>query len=400
MFDITGDKYVLSNYMHKRILDLSCLDSSTCFLWGPRQTGKSTLLRQRFPQAKRYDLLLADVYRQLLSRPQTIREECIAAGLTGANQGQPIIIDEVQKVPDVLDEVHWLIENRSLRFVLCGSSARKLKRGHANLLGGRALRRELHPLVFPEVEQFDLGRALYQGLLPPHYDSPSASEMLDAYVGDYLREEIAAEALTRNIAAFSRFLEVSALCNGEVVNYVNIARDCGVSAPTAKAYFEILQDTLLGSFLPALRRRAKRRLVEAPKFYFFDVGVLGRIAKRGPVEPGSELFGRALEHFIHQQLRAHAAYSGLHYELAYWRTASQIEVDFVLADASVAVEVKATTQASDQHLRGLRAFADEYQPRRAVLVSLDPAPRRVAPGIDILPWREFLERLWAGEIVK
>jgi len=382
--------------MIKRILDISGAADETAFLWGPRQTGKSTLLKDRFPEARLYDLLLSDVYRRLVSRPALLREE-IAAG--AASRGTPVIIDEVQKIPELLDEVHWLIENRGVRFILCGSSARKLVRGHANLLGGRAIRYELQPLVYSEIPDFSLNHALTYGLLPRHYLCSDPAARLDAYVGDYLRQEIATEALTRNLSAFSRFLEISGLSNGEMVNYQNIARECAVSAPTVAAYFGILEDTLMGCFLPAFRKRKKRRLIQAPRFYFFDVGVVGCLTRRGRLEPGSELFGRAMEHFIYMEIVAYARYSRKRFDLAYWRTASQIEVDFVLGDAETAVEVKANTLVQTHHLRGLRAFKEEHTSRHYLAVTLDPVPRVTEDGIEILPWRVFLERLWGGDLV-
>lgn len=385
--------------MYKRIIDLSISQNETLFLWGARQTGKSTLLKSVFPNSVRYDLLLSDVYRRLTDKPSLIREECEAVGLTGQTQTTPVIVDEVQKIPELLDEVHWLIENRGIRFVLCGSSARKLKRGHGNLLGGRAVRRELFSLVYPEVKDLILDKALSGGLLPRHYTSEAPEELLRSYVGDYLKEEIAAEALSRNIPSFSRFLEIAALSNGEILNYLNISRECGVSAPTAKGYFQILEDTLMGRFLPAWTKRRKRRLIGAPKFYFADVGIVGELAHRKKVEQGSELFGRALEHYIFMEITAHASYSGKYYPSAYWRTASQLEVDFILGDAETAVEVKSTTCAQSHHARGLRAFKEEHSARHYVLVTLDPKPRTVE-GIEVLPWRVFLERLWGDEWVK
>jgi len=381
--------------MYNRIIDLSISSRHTCFLWGARQTGKSTLLRERLAGARRYDLLQADEYRRLLTDPTLIRQELRSAGA----QGQPVVIDEVQKIPDLLDEVHWLIENAGMRFVLCGSSARKLKRGHANLLGGRAVRRQLFPLVWREVPDFSLDTALNSGMLPPHYLSADPRLLLRSYVGDYLREEVAAEALTRNVASFSRFLEVAALGNGDPVSYATIARECGVSAPTVRSYYEILQDTLLGDFLPAFRKRAKRRVVETPKFYLFDTGVVAELTHRGRVEPRSELFGKAFEHFLYLELAAHRQYSDLLYPLAYWRTSSQFEVDFVLGDGEVAIEVKSTDQARDDHTAGLRAFRQEHRCRRALLVSCDPRPRTMTDGIEVLPWEEFLGQLWSGRVI-
>ena len=383
--------------MYNRILNLDLTGEQTCFLWGPRQTGKSTLIRSLFPRTRRYDLLLADVYRALVDHPELIREECLAAGLDGDSQVDPIVIDEVQRIPDLLNEVHWLAENRGLRFLLCGSSARKLKRGGGNLLGGRAVRYQLHPLVSAEIPEFSLETALNAGLLPRHYQSARPRRLIQAYVGDYLREEIAAEALTRNIPAFSRFLEVAALSNGELINYNTIAGECGVSAPTAKGYFQILEDTLIGSFVPAFRRRAKRRVVSAPRFYFFDIGVVTHLTGRGHVQPGSELFGRAFEHFVFMELSAYSSYSGTFFPLSYWRTTSGHEVDFIFGD--VAVEVKSTSRIQDRHLKGIRAFKEEFNMGQYLVVSREAGPRRTSDGILILPWRDFLDRLWSGAIV-
>jgi len=380
-------------------MDLSLSDKETCFLWGPRQTGKSTLLKNRYSKAPYYDLLLSDQYRRFLSNPSLLRQECAAKGLTGAKQRQPVIIDEVQKVPALLDEIHWLIKNRGIRFILCGSSPRKLKRSHANLLGGRGVRYELFPLTYPEIPGFSLARALNQGLLPRHYLSSSPAKLIQSYVGGYLQEEIAAEALTRNIPAFNRFLEVAALANNEMVNYKNIASDCGVSSPTIKGFYQILEETLIGHFIPAYRRQVKRRLIRAPKFVFFDLGVVAHLTRRGIVREGSELFNRAFEHFITLEIIAHSAYSENWYMLSCWRTASRFEVDLVLGAGQVAVEIKATPQAADRHLRGLRAFKEEHPKATGLLVSLDPRPRRTEDGIWILPWQEFLDRLWGEKII-
>lgn len=385
--------------MYNRITKLPLTGSNSCFLWGSRQTGKTTLLKQLFPGARYYDLLLSEVYHKLLLHPGQIREELIASDINGESRKFPVIIDEIQKLPALLDEVHWLIENRRIRFVLCGSSARKLKRTPANLLGGRAVRYELFPLVFPEIDNFDIIRALNYGLLPRHYQSASPLRLLQSYVGDYLQQEITAESITRNIPAFGRFLEVAALGNGELLNYTNIAADCGVSAPTVKEYYRILEDTLIGTQVVPYRIRSKRRIIQAPKFYFFDIGIVGYLTRRGAVQEGSELFGRAFEHFIYLEILAHAAYSEKFYPITYWRTSSGFEVDFILGSHEVAVEVKSSQQIRPRHLSGMRAFREEFSPAKSIIVSMDDAPRTIEDNIEILPWRVFLEQLWGDELI-
>lgn len=369
------------------------MGQESCFLWGARQTGKSTLLRSLFPTAPYYDLLLSDEFERLSRRPSLLREELIASP-----PKHPVIVDEVQKIPLLLDEIQWLMVHHQVQFILSGSSARKLKRGGGNLLGGRALRYELLPLVYPEIKDFDLLRALNHGLLPRHYLAEDPRPLIRAYVGDYLKEEIAAEAIVRNMPAFSRFLEVAALSNGETVQYQNIARECGVSAPTVKEYFQVLEDTLLAGFVPAYKQRPNRRVIESPKFYFFDVGLVNFLLQRGMISAGGELFGRAFEHFVYQEIAAHRSYSQLHYPLAYWRTASQFEVDFILGLHEIAVEVKGVKEVQVHHLKGLEAFREEYNPRLSIVVSLDDRPR-VYKDILILPWKVFLERLWSGELI-
>jgi predicted AAA+ superfamily ATPase len=368
-------------------------ENHSIFLWGARQTGKSTLLKEIYPNAIWFDLLLSDVYERLSKNPSVLRETILAQPDTNL-----VIIDEIQRIPELLNEVHWLITNEKKQFVLSGSSSRKIIRGGYNLLGGRALRYELYPLVSSEIPNFDLLRALNNGLLPRHYLAANAKKLLSAYIGNYLKDEIAAEAKIRNIQSFSRFLEAAAFSNGEMVNYTNIAADCGVSAPTVKEYFQILEDTLIGRFVPSYQKKPKRRVITAPKFYFFDVGIVNYLLKRGKIEIGSEVFGNAFEHFIYHEIYAHSQYSGLEYPISYWRTASQIEVDFILGDNEVAVEVKSTTNVSSRHLSGLKSFAEEYKTKQLILVCNEPMPRLV-DGVLVLPWKDFLQRLWAGEVM-
>lgn len=298
----------------------------------------------------------------------------------------------------MLNEIHWLIVNTGSRFILSGSSPRNILRTGGNLLGGRALRYELYPLVYKEIPDFDLLKALNNGLLPRHYLAANPAKLLSAYIGSYLRDEIMAEAKIRNINSFSRFLETASFSNGEMVNYSNIASECGVSAPTVKEYFQILEDTLTGRFLPSFQKKPKRRVILAPKFYFFDIGIANYLLKRGKIELGSESFGKAFEHFIYSELYAHSKYSDLNYSISYWRTASQIEVDFILGDHEVAIEVKSTNMVNIRHLKGLKSFADEYPVKKLIAVSNDPYPRQV-DNVVVLPWKIFLDQLWAGEII-
>lgn len=312
---------------------------------------------------------------------------------------QPIILDEVQKVPQLLDEVHWLIANEGLQFILCGSSARKLKRGQANLLGGRAWRFEMFPLISTELKSVDLLRALNHGLIPSHYLTEQYQKSLRAYVTDYLKEEVFAEGLARNVPAFSRFFEAMGYSHGELTNYSNIARDCGVDSKTVKEYYQILEDTLLGTMIAPFKKRQSRQVISAaPKFYLFDVGVAGALTHRRLTEERGEQFGRAFEHFIFMEIRAHRSLSELHYAINFWRTKSGLEADFVLGDGQVAVEVKGSQRVERSELRPLIAFREEYAPRQVIVVC-NERMERVHDGIRILPWRVFLRELWGGKII-
>lgn len=382
----------------RRILQVKLPDAQSAFLWGARKTGKSTLLRQEFPNSIVYDFLKSDLAIDFLKRPALLREQLLA--LPAAQRGLPVILDEVQKVPALLDEVHWLIENHHLQFILCGSSARKLIRGRANLLGGRAWRYELLPLVSAELPSLDLLQALNRGLVPSHYLSEYYRKSLHAYVTDYLKEEVFAEGLTRNLPAFSRFFEAMGYGHAELTNYANIARDCGTDAKTIKEYYQILCDTLLGRMVRPYKKRQERQVIgKAPKFYLFDVGVAGAITKRHLAEERGEAFGRAFEHFIFMELAAHSSYSDLHYDIHFWRTKTGLEVDFILGAGEVAVEVKGTRRVDNTELRPLTAFVAEHRPRLAMVVC-NESVERVVEGIRIVPWRSFLAALWSGEIVR
>ena len=381
-----------------RALRINLPERQSAFLWGPRKTGKTTYLRMAFPDSITYDFLKTELVLEMSKRPSLIREQLLARDPKELEY--PIILDEVQKVPAVLDEVHWLIENKDLRFILCGSSTRKLKRGKANLLGGRAWCFELFPLVTSELDSPDLLRVLNRGLIPSHYTSEHWRKSLSGYVRDYLKEEVFDEGLARNVPAFSRFFDAMAYSHGELTNYATIARECGVDAKTVKEYYQILCDTLLGRLVsPYKKRRERQVIVKAAKFYLFDVGVAGAVTKRYIAEERGELFGKAFEHFLLMELAAHASYSELDYPITFWRTKSGLEVDFILGSGEVAIEVKGSSRVEYRDLRPLTAFLEEQKPRKAFLVCNETVERRVG-SIRIVPWRSFLRELWSGDIIQ
>jgi predicted AAA+ superfamily ATPase len=381
----------------KRIVGIDLPEGQSAFLWGPRKTGKTTQLKAAFPGSITYDMLQTDLFLELSKRPFLLREQLLAADPRRLKE--PIIIDEVQKVPLLLDEIHWLIENKGVRFILCGSSARKLKRGKANLLGGRAWRYEMYPLVSAEMSELDLLRALNQGMIPAHYMREDYLKSLQAYVQDYLKEEVFNEGLTRNIPAFSRFFDAMGYSHGELTNYSNIARDCGVDAKTVKEYYQILVDTLVGSMIEPFKKQQERQVItKAGKFYLFDVGVAGAIIRRQIPEERGEQFGRAFEHFILMEILAHRAYRDINYDVNFWRTKMGLEVDFVLGRGEVAIEVKGARRIDSPDLRPLKAFIQDHHPRKAIVVCNERIPR-VHEDIHILPWRDFLERLWNGTVI-
>lgn len=381
--------------MIKRRLHLPPPARETFFLWGPRQTGKSTLLRRRYPDAVWIDLLKAEEYRRYLDNPEYLRQE-----LPDHGEMPFIVIDEVQKIPALLDEVHWLHENRNVQFALCGSSARKVKRGHANLLGGRAIRYEMFGFVSAELHSdFDLNKILNHGYLPRIYLADQPRRLLNAYVANYLKEEIAAEGLVRNLPVFSNFLNLSSLSDTETVNFSTIARDCGVSSQTVKEYFQILEDTMLGRWLPSFRKRPKRRVIAASKFYFADVGVVNFLAKRGSIRQGSELFGKAFENWCFHELNAYNMYTEAFAEFFYWRLAGGTEVDFIVNDMEVAIEVKSSLKISARHLKGLRNLkVDHPGVGRRIIVCNEKRLRTTDDGIEIIPALTFAAMLWDGDI--
>ncbi len=379
--------------MYKRFLPLEkWVAHKSLFLFGPRQTGKSTLLRQTFPEADYYDLLEADTFRELSARPETLRQ--------ALNPRQKlVIIDEIQKLPSLLDEVQLLLDrNKSLRVILTGSSARKLRRAGTNLLAGRAWTAHLYPLTTPELEKPRLLDRFNRGSLPGIIDSPEYKEDLKAYVGTYLHEEIRAEGLTRSIEGFSRFLEVAGLANGQQINFTNIGNDAAVPPRTIREHYQILEDTLVGYALPAYQKTLKRKPVVTAKFFFFDLGVAGTLGRWGTIEEGSEMAGRALEHLIFLELKCFLDYHRIDLPLTYWRSLSQFEVDFVVGD-KIAIEVKSKTRVSPGELKGLIAFSEDVALKKRIVVCRESRPRCTDEGIDIIPIEKFLDLLWNGEII-
>jgi predicted AAA+ superfamily ATPase len=380
----------MANYT--RELRLPEPGTETFFLWGPRQSGKTTLLRQRYPGVVWIDLLKADEFRRYATRPELMREELAKSG------ARFVVVDEVQKAPALLDEAHWLHENAGIHFALCGSSARKLKRGHGNLLGGRALRRELYGLSAHELAaEFDLNRILNHGTLPRIYASGSPRPLLNAYVADYLKEEVMAEGLVRHLPPFSDFLNAAALTDTEQVNFTNVSRELGVSRETVRGYFEILSDTLLARMLQPYRKRPKRRLSLADKFYFHDVGVVNFLAKRGTLEPGSELYGKAFENWVFHELCCYNSYRERFAEFSFWRLSTGVEVDFIVNDLECAIECKSSAEVQTHHLKGLRELMNEHsRVKKKIVVSREAKSRRTSDGIDILSVPDFMVELWSG----
>lgn len=380
----------MKQYLPRR-LDLKAISSKkSIFLFGPRSTGKSRLLKNDFPQSQYLNLLDSELFLSLSQQPKLL-ESYIVKKKSG-----PLIIDEVQRIPDLLNEVHRLIEENGQKFILTGSSARKLKRGQANLLAGRAWTAHLFPLTWAELKKFDLERHLFFGGLPNVALSDEPTEEMKAYVDTYLREEIQAEGLIRKIPDFNRFLRTAALSSTQILNFEKIARDAQAKPSTVKSYFEILEDTLIGFQVPAWSNGKLRRAIRTPKFFMFDCGVMRQLSGIKSLDPASDLFGRAFEQFIAQELRAAISYSRNEHQLSYWRSAHGHEVDFVIDD-EVAVEVKATTRPNSDDIKGLQAIQEEGHFKRRLLVCRTSKPQTIQ-GIEILPYAVFLDRLWADSI--
>lgn len=381
----------------QRIVNLSkLLEKKSFFLFGPRSTGKSFLIRQQLKnQAFIIDLLRTELFFRLSERPHELSE---LVESKAAEKKSVIILDEVQKIPALLDEVHRLIEEKGLHFLLTGSSARKLKHGQANLLAGRAWTAELFPLCFAEIPLFQLERYLRFGGLPHVYPSDHPEEELDAYVQTYLREEILAEGLIRKLPPFARFLKAAALSNSQQLNFTEMGSDCQVAPSTIREYYSLLEDTLVGFLLEAWKKSKKRKAVQTAKFYFFDTGVTHALAGTKTLDRNSDLYGASFEQFIAMELRAYLSYRRLKMPLSFWRSSHGHEVDFVVGD-TYAIEVKSSRKFSEKHLKGIKALQEENIISQFYLVSQDTVEMK-KEGVHLLHWKTFLNKLWNDEIIK
>jgi len=380
--------------IYQRLLNMnSLLQKKSFFLFGPRSTGKTTLIHQQFPNAIFYDLLDADIYTELLRRPKLIEEKLVLTSETTPI----IIIDEIQKLPKLLDEVHRLIEKYKISFLLTGSSARKLKRGAANLLGGRAWEAHLYGLTSKEIINFDLIKYLNRGGLPHIFLSEDYYEELNNYINLYIREEVVAEALVRKLDYFIRFLDIIGLQNGEELHFQSISSDAGVPVKTIQNYIQILEDTLIGFQLPAYLQTKKRKAITRSKFYFFDIGIVNTLSKRTEILSGSELFGKVFEHFLVLEIRAYLNYRRKNITISYWRSTSQFEVDCIIGN-NLACEFKSTTLVTEKHLKGLKALREEQNIQKFCIVSQD-SEMRIIDGIQVYPWKNFLNLLWLDQLI-
>lgn len=375
--------------MIQRICHIDRELEDSVFIFGARQTGKSTFLRQKFPKSVFIDLLDTSIADRFKRRPSLLYEM-----LRDKEEGTLVIIDEIPEVPDLLNEVHRLMSEKSIVFILCGSSARKLKRKGYNTLGGRAYPVYFFPFVSCEIPDFDLQHAINYGMLPPHYLAKNPQRRLSAYIDVYLKEEIKQEALVRNLNAFQRFLEIAALTDGEMVNYNNIAQECGVSANTVVGYFDILEDTLIGFRVPAYTKVVKRRLSQAPRFYYFDVGIANHLLHRKDLVRGTVEYGHAFEHLVVQELRAWLSYNEREEQMSYWRTHTGVEVDVVIGDARVAIEIKSVEEVLPKHIKGLLSFSEDYPESRLMIVSLDSINRRMG-NVECVYILDFFKDLWS-----
>lgn len=370
-------------------------ENSSFFLFGPRGVGKSTWVKQVFPDAMMFDLLNQSLFQELLRNPSLLEARILAAQTPGRRDNRTVIVDEIQRLPDLLNEVHRLIEEKNLTFVLTGSSARKLRRSGSNLLAGRARRLEMYPLTAQELGQdFQLEKSLKVGHLPTSYLAPDPLDYLKSYVGTYLREEVQQEALVRNLATFSNFLELAAYSQAAVLSVQSIARDCGVDRKTAESYFVLLEDLLLAIRLPVFQKKAKRKMTVRPKFYYFDVGVYRALRKTGPLDMIEEIEGPALETLVFQEIRATNANLRLGYDLSFWRTRQNDEVDFVLYGPRglIAIEVKRSQRVRGEDLETLKLFLEDYPQAKAYLL-YGGSVEYVFGNIRVLPIDQALRSL-------
>ena len=388
------------DYIPRKLDIIERINRKSVLLLGPRQTGKTSYIKYELNQSvkAKWDMLNSRTRRQLEADPQLLYDQIMALDINP--ETDILVIEEIQKVPALLDVVHEVIEEKKLRFLITGSSARKLKKEGINLLGGRASKATLLPFVYEELEALgekSLEEIFLRGMLPPSWDDDDPEAFLDDYISTYLQDEIAAEGVTRNLPGFGNFLQVAALQSGEQLNYSNIANDIGMSRQSIANWYQVLEDTLLGFQLPPWKKSNKRKSVSTTKFYLFDVGVVRRLSEIDvPADTQSD-YGRLLENFIAMELKAWHDYNGRKETLCYWRTENGTEVDFVIGD-DIAVEVKATRNPTSRNLEGLRKIGEERSFRQRILVCREDMPRMTDEGILILPWRDFLHRLWKNAI--
>jgi len=382
------------DYINRNVDLCKILENKSLFLFGPRQTGKSSFIKNQLMNtdvAMFWTLLDGRLRLKVLADPSILRQEVEVRNLRDCI----IIIDEIQKCPELLDEVHFLIEERNIRFLLTGSSARKLRNSGVNLLGGRATQRHFHPFNFAEIgnhPNYNLSYIFEHGLLPSMFLSSDIEEDLSAYVDTYLTEEIAAEGFSRNIPNFARFLTVASMSNSQLINYTNIASDSQVPVQTVKQWFQVLEDTLLGYQVESFTNTKKRKAITTSKFYFFDIGIARALRNIPTPKENTTEFGEYFEHLICMELKSWIDYKHPRSNLTYWRSTSNMEVDFCV-DEEIAIEVKSSSNVTEKHLKGLKALREEGIFNRYVVVCQEEHPR-IIDGIEILPWKYFFEELW------
>ncbi len=383
-------------FIERNLSLMDVLKSKSVFLFGPRQTGKSSFIKNQIAKediALFWTLLDGRLRMRILADPGILRQEVELKNLHDCI----IVIDEIQKCPELLDEIHFLIEERNIRFLLTGSSARKLKNTGVNLLGGRATQRHFHPFNFVEIgshENYNLPFIFEHGLLPSMFLSENLEEDLAAYIDSYLTEEIAAEGAARNIPAFARFLTTAALTNSQILNYTNIASDAQVPVQTVRQWYDVLTDTLIGFQIQPFTKTTKRKAITTAKFYFFDIAIARSLRGISVPQEGTAEFGEYFEQLVCMELKTWIDYTRPRSKLTYWRSTSNMEVDFCV-DEEIAIEVKSSTNITDKHLKGLRALREENIFKRYVVVCQEEHPRLV-DGIEILPWKFFFGQLWRG----